>query len=308
MINAGLLSVIVPVYNVEKYLVRCVQSVMKQTYINLEIILVDDGSPDKSGEICDMLARTDRRITVIHQENRGLCGARNSGLVKAKGDYIAFLDSDDWIEPQMYESLIDLIIMHDLDMARCSIDQTDGEFHTDLLPNEKNANVIITGESVFELYFHEFLCKVVWNAVYKRHIVQNVIYPEGYQSEDNYASGKYLYNCNRMMITTEKLYHYWINPNSITRSNTIRKSDICMCTKLLIDDLKMEGMNSEYFLYKLNQKLARELYHYIREKDERCYVVAIQRSQKKYIETYLDLLRRIRFKFLLKKFNIKVYD
>lgn len=121
-----LLSVIVPVYKVEPYLRRCVDSIRNQTYKNLQIILVDDGSPDRCGEICDAYAEIDERIIAVHQKNRGLSGARNTGLRYAKGEYVAFVDSDDWIAPTMYETLVRMIEKNDLDIARCGIIETDG--------------------------------------------------------------------------------------------------------------------------------------------------------------------------------------
>lgn len=126
MERKGLLSVIVPVYKVEPYLRRCIDSIRNQTYRNLQIILVDDGSPDDCGAICDEYTKVDDRIIAVHQENEGLSGARNNGLLFAKGEYIAFVDSDDWLHPQMYETLIRLIEDHRLDMARCSVIGSDG--------------------------------------------------------------------------------------------------------------------------------------------------------------------------------------
>ena len=112
MERKGLLSVIVPVYKVEPYLRRCIDSIRNQTYKNLQIVLVDDGSPDGCGAICDEYTKLDDRIIAVHQENEGLSGARNNGLLFAEGEYIAFVDSDDWLHPQMYEILIHLIEAH----------------------------------------------------------------------------------------------------------------------------------------------------------------------------------------------------
>lgn len=117
----GLISIIVPVYNVEKYIERCIDSVINQTYKNLEIILVDDGSNDKSGIICDEYAKKDSRIKVIHKENSGVSNARNKGLDNATGQYIAFIDSDDWIEPDMYEYMMQKMIENNVDMVRCQL-------------------------------------------------------------------------------------------------------------------------------------------------------------------------------------------
>lgn len=126
MNHEKLLSVIVPVYKVEPYLRRCIDSIRNQTYQNLQIILVDDGSPDNCGAICNEYTKIDSRIMAVHQKNEGLSGARNNGLLFAKGEYIAFVDSDDWIHPTMYQTLITMMEENDLDMARCSIIETDG--------------------------------------------------------------------------------------------------------------------------------------------------------------------------------------
>ena len=210
MEQKGLLSVIVPVYKVEAYLHRCIDSIRNQTYKPLQIILVDDGSPDGCGKICDDYTRLDDRIIAVHQENEGLSGARNNGLLFAKGEYIAFVDSDDWLHPEMYERLITLIEKNDLDMARCSVIGSDGTKEEAILPHKKGLeNQLITGSDVFELYFTEFLCKVVWNAVYKRHLVIDILSPERCHSQDNYVSGRYLYRSQRMMITDECLYYYY---------------------------------------------------------------------------------------------------
>lgn len=165
----GLLSVIVPVYKVEPYLRRCVDSIRNQTYKNLQIVLVDDGSPDGCGAICDEYTKVDDRIIAVHQENEGLSGARNNGLLFAKGKYIAFVDSDDWLHPRMYETLVHLIETHQLDMARCAVFSSDGQSKNPILPRDiHTVNRLSTGAHVFEMYFTEFLCKVVWNAVYRR--------------------------------------------------------------------------------------------------------------------------------------------
>lgn len=112
-------SVIVPVYNVEKYLARCVDSITSQTYENLDIILVDDGSTDNSGRICGEYAKKDTRIRVIHQKNKGASAARNCGITAASGNYIGFIDSDDWIDKDMYELLVNTAIEHHADIVRC---------------------------------------------------------------------------------------------------------------------------------------------------------------------------------------------
>lgn len=282
MEEKGLLSVIVPVYKVEPYLRRCVDSIRNQTYKNLQIILVDDGSPDDCGAICDEYTKIDSRIVAVHQENEGLSGARNNGLLFAKGEYIAFVDSDDWLHPSMYETLVGLIEAHQLDIARCSVISSDGEAEDYILPRDKHtSNKLITGVHVFELYFTEFLCKVVWNAVYRRHIVMGIISPERCHSEDNYVSGRYLYRSKRMMITDKCLYYYYKNPTSIARGGYKRFLDICICTEKLRDDLiRDEYMTNTLYIERLNKKLARELFHFVRSDNDKYRLRSMARSQK----------------------------
>lgn len=121
------ISIIVPVYNVERYIERCVESICQQTYTNTEIILVDDGSTDSSGKICDEIAVKDPRIRVIHQQNSGLSAARNAGLAVAKGEYIAFVDSDDYIAQEMYSVMIENMEKYDLDIIGCTSFRDKGE-------------------------------------------------------------------------------------------------------------------------------------------------------------------------------------
>ncbi|KAF1680126.1 glycosyltransferase [Veillonella sp. R32] len=302
-----LLSVIIPIYKVEKYLRRCLNSVISQTYKNLEIILVDDGSPDNCGQICDEYAKKDKRIVVLHQSNQGLSGARNNGLAISKGEYIAFVDSDDWLDTNMYKNLINLIEEYDLDMARCSVNISDGVNESAVLPKDNIINKVIMESAVFELYFTEFLCKIVWNVVYKRNIVEGILSPERCHSQDNYVSGRYLYRSKKIMITNQCLYYYFTNPTSITNGGQKRFLDICICSKLLRDDLiKYEGLTKDKYIWRLNKKLARELFHFVRAKSEKYRIRAIYKDQYDFINQYLDLGRRVRFNFWLKRKQIKI--
>lgn len=309
MEHTPLLTIILPVYNVEPYIERCVDSVIGQTYKNLQIILVDDGSPDNCGAICDEYTKKDKRIMAVHQENEGLSGARNSGMLFAKGEYIAFVDSDDWIHPQMYEKMMESIQTYNLDIVRAAVCETDGkDYKKNILPSPDLANKVLEGDTIFALYFKEFLCKVVWNAVYKRDIVAGILSPERCQFEDNYVSGRYLYRAKRMMILDTPLYYYWMNPNGISNSSNKRLLDICICTDKLKNDLIHEGLRNPKFIKKLDYKLARELYHYIRAKDSRWKVKRIDAQLKSFIFSNLDISRKIRFAILLYKLRIKTYQ
>lgn len=168
MNDQQMLSIIVPVYKVEKYLRQCLDSIVNQTYENLEIILIDDGSPDNCGKICDEYAQRDNRIKVIHKENGGLSSARNIGTQIAKGEYITYVDSDDWLDKNMYSELISALEKYNLDMVRCEAYTSDGINKEIILPKEEYKNKIFYDKEILYRYFDEFLCKVVWNAVYKK--------------------------------------------------------------------------------------------------------------------------------------------
>lgn len=306
MCEEKLLSVIVPVYKVEPYLHRCVDSIRNQTYKHLQIILVDDGSPDRSGEICDEYAEMDARIIAVHQKNGGASAARNKGLQYAEGDYVAFVDSDDWIAPTMHETFVRMIERNDLDMARCGITEINSKGEERVL-NWGGTLGIITGQSVFRLYFTEFLVKSVCNAVYRRSIVEGIISPEGCHSEDNYVAGRYLYRCQRLMLTNQAFYYYRYNPGSVERGGNKRRLDICVCTKKLRDDLiSEEHMTNPLFIQQLDRKLARELFHFVRDDDPRFRIAWIKAEQKRFIEKNLDFLRALRFDYYLRKKHIRV--
>ncbi len=180
-----LLSVIIPVYNVEKYLEKCVYSITNQTYQNLEIILVDDGSKDSSGQICDALASADKRIKVLHKKNEGQAKARNCGMDLAKGEYIAFLDSDDYIASTMYAELINVIETDDCDIAACGVQEVDEE-GTLTGNNSFGAGVFFLNkeEVVEDLYKQTKVRFEVWNKVFRRDILQGVRFIEGQLYEE----------------------------------------------------------------------------------------------------------------------------
>lgn len=183
-----LISVIVPVYGVEAYIEKCLESLVNQTYRNLEIIVINDGTKDKSAEIAKLYASKDCRVKVFDYENGGLSVARNRGLSHATGDCVAFVDSDDWLALDCYEKLVNAMVEYDADIVKCGAIETD-------LHNEECISFYETKikEADFDLYFQGFLWTVVWNALYKRKIVIDVQYPARIVHEDNYASGIYIY-------------------------------------------------------------------------------------------------------------------
>lgn len=215
------ISVIVPIYNVEKYLPKCIESIINQTYTNLEIILVDDGSPDNCSNICDSYSLTDKRIKVIHKRNGGLSDARNAGLDVATGDYISFLDSDDYIHKKFYETLINLIIQYDADIAQCEFLKVYEEDTSNFNDCEFESNEevsLLNNEQALDNLFNEYYVNtvVVWNKLYKRELFRNIRYPKGKIHEDEYTTYKVLFLTNRVVITSKTLYYYLQRESSIT--------------------------------------------------------------------------------------------
>lgn len=288
----GLISVVVPVYNVEKYISRCVDSVLKQTYTNWELILINDGSSDKSGTICDEYASNDSRIRVIHQKNSGPSVARNNGVACANGEYIAFLDSDDWLYPEMYQKLINAAKEYDADMVKCGFDYTNGVEHS--ITTEP---MRVFENDIMDNYFNGVLWIVVWNAIYKASIAKKVIYPQGYDAEDNYTSFFYLYYAKKVVMLPDVCYNYYRN-NSGFRSKVKlwSKAKLELMTYLL-NDIKNKGIElPDKFSKKMKYYYARDWFHRIRDDNS---IKSIDNCTSKLIFDNLDFRRAIQLRIIL---------
>lgn len=217
-----LISIIVPAYNVEKYINKCVDSIIAQTYNNLEIILVDDGSSDSTGKICDEYLKYDNRIIVIHKSNGGLSDARNAGLDIAKGEYIGFVDGDDYISINMYKSLYNRIIADKTDMAVCSFSYVN-EFGEDL--SNLNACNPLSNEIVqFPHFFSKLVSERYWyfaiavNKLYSKKIWNNLRFPYAKLHEDEFVAHKVMGLCASISFLEEKNYFYVQRKGSIIQS------------------------------------------------------------------------------------------
>ncbi len=226
-----LISIIVPVYQVRDYVGGCVESIRQQTYTNLEILLVDDGSTDGSGEMCDEYARTDERIRVIHQENRGQAGARNTGLDNVQGEYIAFVDSDDLVLPDYIEVLYMLLTKHAADLAACAyVKGTTEELLTvraGRAIREKTTNssggreICMSSDRMLRQWHGKYKMQetVVWNKLYHRDVwngKRRMRFPEGRSLEDVLVSHLIIERVGRIALTTQALYLYRVRDGSIT--------------------------------------------------------------------------------------------
>lgn len=212
------LSIIVPVYKVEPYLRRCLDSILAQTFRDFELILIDDGSPDNCGAICDEYAAKDSRIIVIHQKNQGVSAARNAGLDIARGTYLGFVDSDDWIEPEMYETMIATAKEKQVDVVVCGINycEEDGQFVRSDLVTEGDYN---NEQVMFSLYgMPNPLGGGCCNKVFHSRITQGKHFREGIaMAEDWLFLFDCLYNCNACVKISKELYHVVERGDSATR-------------------------------------------------------------------------------------------
>ena len=233
-----MISVIVPVYNVEQYLNQCVDSIVKQTYQELEIILIDDGSTDASGSLCDKWGKKDSRISVIHQSNHGLCAARNVGLNHARGEYITFIDSDDYIHPKMYELLLRAIQKNNADIAACRERAfEDGSEQVEEVLCQKSIVTAENQQQYLEHFLEEFIGPYtwVWNKLYTREIIGEKRFGNEKILEDIPFSVDLAVGADRVVWVEERLYYYRQHPSSIMH----RKSE----------DMLLAYKNAYLYLY-----------------------------------------------------------
>lgn len=210
------ISIIVPIYNVEKYLRRCIDAILNQTISNLEIILVDDGSPDLCPQICDEYAKRDNRIVVIHQENGGLSAARNAGIKAAKGEYIGFVDSDDYISPNMYELLYDNIEHYDADIAICNFEYVDDNGNALNRPSPMKTEVLTNKQALRKLEEKRWTYYVTaWNKLYRRSLFDEISFPIGKLNEDSAIMHELFHKSRHIATIDDKLYYYVQRNNSI---------------------------------------------------------------------------------------------
>lgn len=219
--NDELISIIVPVYKVEQFLVNCIDSILAQTYRNIEIVLVDDGSPDTCGEICDEYTRLDSRVQVLHKENGGLSDARNAGLKVANGEYVTFIDSDDVVDTQFVERLYESIKRNNADIAICEyvhVEEDYGEIPSIIIP-QINESIYSNDDMLTKLYHHEEhgLEFVAWGKLYRKTLFDNndIKYPVGKIHEDLFTTYKLVYYSNKITYLRENLYCYRNRQGSI---------------------------------------------------------------------------------------------
>lgn len=258
------ISVIVPVYNVELYLEECVESIRNQTIRDIEIILVDDGSLDSSSVICDMYVRQDSRIKVIHQNNRGLSGARNSGIAIAAGEWIAFVDSDDIIEHSMYEKLLNAVCDNNTMISTCSMCYMteNGKFPIIMEKTVPNIEIINSHQMITErLWNSEYDCNLftsVCNKLYRREIFEKYSFREGIIFEDDELATRLYLDDYKISIVNEPLYYWRMNEKSITHSKFSEKQ--CIMLDILIERVQCYKKHGYYKISQKTAKIFTEMY------------------------------------------------
>ena len=292
------ISIIVPVYNVEKYLENCIESILNQTFKDFELILVDDGSTDNSGKICDIYEKKDYRIKVIHKNNGGLSSARNIGLDIASGKYIGFVDGDDNIHPKMYEILYNLIKKYKSDISCCNYKKIYDVFkdeyeNVSLLEVIEMSNI----EAIKNLYDKEIGVKLViaCNKLYRKNLFDNIRYKVGRVHEDEFMAHRILYNSKKITYVDNELYYYLQREGSImSKKSYKRKVDTLLsksdrmrfCNKVgltsmsdnicktyefeffnLYKQLLNEGSENAEFLKEIRRDFILNLYILLRQKD-----------------------------------------
>ncbi len=226
------ISVIIPVYNIEQYLDKCIESVVNQTYKNLEIILVDDGSTDKSGVICDEWKEKDERIIVIHKENGGVASARNVGLTYVTGDYIAWIDSDDWIERNVYEIIIREMLKYNCDISVIKYTQENSAVNNSIIES-----VLYDNNTALQNLLRNRITPFLWDKIYKSSLFKNINFV-GQIGEDSFANYEIFKKATKICDINYTGYH-WIRHEGSLMTNKAKTKD-CVCVWLKIRENAME--------------------------------------------------------------------
>ena len=249
-----LISIIVPIYKVENYLIRCIESIVCQTYENIEIILVDDGSPDKCPMICDEWAKKDERIKVIHKKNGGLSDARNAGIVIAQGEFLLFVDSDDYIEKDLCESCMN-VMDEDIDIVAFNYRRVYDTYDE----NKKECGVFEKFSNLegFKRYINRTpFTHMAWDKLYRKCVFEDVRYPVDRLAEDMATTYKTFRNANKVGYLDRVLYNYFIRSDSIMGGKSL---------KLLLDAYQGEV---EAYKYGNKYKISKSIYEDISEIDK----------------------------------------
>lgn len=250
-----LISIIVPVYNVEKYLARCIDSIINQTYKNFEIILVDDGSKDKSNQICDEFSKKDCRVKVIHKKNEGVSAARNEGLKQSKGKYISFVDADDWIEKNFLFEMYSELKKYNVDYITCGYNRV-YENHIEILNNNLTEELVSANEYIIKILNVQNGYGFAHMKLISKEAIGNIRFNTNISvGEDALFNIQLCKKINKFLIYNKALYNYYFNPNSVVRNYDENYCNKYLKSMKLMDDY----IRNNYF----DKKVIQNLYNYI---------------------------------------------
>lgn len=258
-----LISVIVPVYNVEPYLRQCIDSILNQTYTNFELILVDDGSPDNCGAICDEYADNDRRIIVIHQENKGVSEARNAALDIMSGQYVTFVDSDDYITPDYLDALYAPVAQYGAEITHCGFYWGGGDNAHYCTESDR----MISGKEWCLLRYKKSIGVGLWAKLYARHLFSGVRFPAGMIHEDQAVVPEVCYSAERICLINSCNYYYRVNKQGISNSEfSYKRFDNIVLMNSLISFFKEKKETQLMRLAKLNRNRRLAMYTILAKK------------------------------------------
>ena len=242
-------SIIVPVYNVSLYLDRCLTSLINQTYRNIEILAIDDDSTDNSLEILYRYQELDKRIKVFHKKNGGAASARNLGLEKYRGDYVSFVDSDDYVDSNYIEQLVKILEQHDADISVCSFYNVNQDYIT---INDYHCEVCVYNEIDFlKKFLDDWTCGLIWNKLFKTHVIKGVRFKEGHKIDDEFFTYHLVMNSHKIVLFNKALYHYLWRDTSVM--NNKNNQDI------IIKD-RLEYLEERYLNVKMRYPQLEKIY------------------------------------------------
>lgn len=307
-----LISVIVPVYNTEKYLDICVESLVKQTYENIEILLLDDGSTDSCGKKCDDWAKKDARIRCIHKSNEGLSETRNRGLKEAKGQYIAWVDSDDYVDETFLSVLYGQLLTNEADISMCSFYDVQGEELT-FEAATRICNAIYSADEFMEKIYTVGAFSVVWNKLAKKETYQGVVYPKGRRFEDSASMRTLMGNCKKIVVCDKPLYFYRRHAGSITKKEKSAKETAAylyeFCQWLEEDINVYQEENNDRLRFLASKHLCAAIILYYGELDKADKKV-FKEKYNKYVKNVLgekDCTAKVKAKYTVAYWNIGLY-
>ena len=303
-------SIIIPVYNVQAYIERCLKSVTNQTYMNLEIILIDDGSTDESGKICDEYAKKDKRIKCFHKQNGGLSSARNYAIKYITGNYVMYIDSDDWIKNNTIEVLVNLLEGNDFDIIEFGYQYVDEneknigkiEFHSSIINK--------TDEILKEFFYGRSITEVVWNKIYKAKLIKKIKFVEGRKYEDYMYTPEVLSQCNNIKIINDIFYYYLQRAGSIVNSNFNNDIFDKIYAGEYVEEFCKNNQEKYYYIARIRLMFCyiavyQKIYNSdIRKEDKKIYK---QKIKEKYNEIFKSVRNTNAFKKLLLKRKILLF-